>query len=98
MVYMQAQTATDDIRDIKSRLDIITKEIKDTNETIISEIAPLKAEHETANKRFDEITKFLQKNTGEFVLPERPTYEEIKEQEDDLKGQFQPYQQQAPQQ
>ena len=95
MVYMQAQTATDDIRDIKTQLDTMQQELQKANDTIISELAPLKAEHESANKRFEVIDKYLQNQTGEFLLPERPTYNDIKEEEDDLKGQFQPFNQQA---
>ena len=96
MVYMQAQTATNDIRDIKSHLEAIQKDIEKTNDAIISEIAPLKAEHATSDTRFDEIERFLQSNMGEFILPEPPTYSDIKQEEDDLKGQFNNIQQQAP--
>ena len=94
-VYSQATTATEDIREIKSRLDSIQEDIKKTNDTIISEIAPLKAEHHASDERFNEVEKFLQNNMGEFILPEAPTYNEIKQEEDDLKGQFSPVQQQA---
>jgi uncharacterized protein YlxW (UPF0749 family) len=95
MVYMQAQTATSDIRAIKIQLDTMQQELQKANDTIISELAPLKAEHESANKRFEEIEKYLQNQTADFLLPERPTYDDIKEEEDDLKGQFQPFNQQA---
>jgi tetrahydromethanopterin S-methyltransferase subunit G len=96
MVYNQAQTATDDIKDIKTQLDTMQQELQKANDTIISELAPLKAEHESVNKRFEEIDKYLHNQTGEFLLPERPTYDDIKEEEEDLKGQFQPFSQQAP--
>jgi len=96
MVYMQAQAATDDIRDIKIQLNIMQQELQKANDTIISELAPLKAEHEIADKRFEEIDKYLHNQSGEFLLPESPTYNDIKEEEDDLKGQFQPFNQQAP--
>lgn len=96
MVYNQAQTATDDIRDIKIQLDTMQQELQKANNTIISELAPLKAEHSSAEDRFKEIEKYLQNQTGEFLLPEKPTYNDIKEEEKDLKGQFQPFNQQAP--
>ena len=95
MVYMQAQAATDDIRDIKIQLNIMQQELQKANDTIIRELAPLKAEHETANKRFEEIEKYLQNQTADFLLSKRPTYDDIKEEVDDLKGQFQPFNQQA---
>ena len=94
-VYSQATTATDDIREIKSRLEAIQGDIEKTNDNIISEIAPLKAEHNASNTRIDEVEKFLQNNMGEFILPKAPTYNEIKEEEDSLKGQFNPAQQQV---
>ena len=95
-VYSQATTATEDIREIKSRLEAIQKDIEKTNDAIISEIAPLKAEHTASDKRFDEVERFLQNNMGGFILPESPTYKDIRKEEDELKGQFNPTQQQAP--
>ena len=53
MVYTQARDATNDIRDIKIQLQKTQAELKQANDTIISELAPLRAEHEIANKRFD---------------------------------------------
>lgn len=93
-VYSQAQTATEDIRDIKVQLKMIHQDIEKTNEAIVEEIAPLKAEHEADDKKFDEITKFLQNNMGGFELPKPPTYEDIKKEEEDLKNQFNVTQQQ----
>ena len=93
-VYSQAQTATEDIRDIKSQLKTIHQDIEKTNEAIVEEIAPLKAEHAADDKKFDEITKFLQNNMGGFELPKPPSYEDIKKEEEDLKGQFSTQQQQ----
>jgi hypothetical protein len=88
LVYGQAQDATNDIRDIKTQLNKMQEEITQANNTIISELAPLKAEHESADKRFSEIEKHLNGEGEDFLLPERPTYEDVKEEEDDLKGQF----------
>lgn len=96
MVYTQARDATNDIRDIKIQLQKTQAELKQANDTIISELAPLRAEHEIANKRFDEISRFLQTQSDGFSLPESPTYGDIKKEEDDLKDQFNPTQQQAP--
>lgn len=87
-VFSQAHTATEDIRDIKFQLESIHQDIKKTNEAIVEEIAPLKAEHEADNKKFEEITKFLQNNMGAFELPEPPTYQDIKKEKEDLKDQF----------
>ena len=88
LVYGQAQDATNDIKDIKTQLNKMQQDIEKANNTIISELAPLKAEHETADKRFSEIEKHLNGDGKDFLLPERPTYEDVKEEEDDLKGQF----------
>jgi septal ring factor EnvC (AmiA/AmiB activator) len=96
LVYSQAQTATDDIKDIQTNIEAMQKEVEKANDTIIGELAPLKAEHEAANKRFDEIGKFLKDGTGDFVLPKRPTYDDIKEEEDNLKDQFNQAQQMSP--
>jgi hypothetical protein len=95
-VYSQAQTATYDIRDIKIQLETIQKDIEKTNETIIGEIAPLKAEHDIADRRFEEIDKYIKSQSVEFLLPENPTYDDIKKEEDDLKNQFNTTQQQSP--
>ena len=97
-VYSQAQAATEDIRDIKYQLKTIHQDIEKTNEAIVEEIAPLKAEHEADNEKFNEITKFLQNNMGGFELPKPPSYEDIKKEEEDLKGQFSTQQQQQQQQ
>jgi|TARA_R110000824_G_C15077118_1_gene663970 hypothetical protein len=94
-VYSQAQTATEDIRDIKSQLKTIHQDIEKTNEAIVEEIAPLKAEHAADDKKFDEITKFLQNNMGGFELPKPPTYQDINKEREDLKGQFNTTQQQS---
>ena len=96
LVYSQAQTATEDIKEIRATMEAMQKELERANDTIISELAPLKAEHEIANERFDEISKFLQNNMGEFILPKSPTYDDIKETEEDLKDQFPIFQQAAP--
>ena len=94
-VYSQAQTATEDIRDIKDQLEMIHQDIEKTNEAIVEEIAPLKAEHEADSEKFDEITKFLQNNMGGFELPKPPTYQDIEKEREDLKGQFNTTQQQS---
>ena len=88
MVYNQAQTATEDIKEIKAKLEVI-------QESSIEEIAVLKAELKTSNQRFKEVSELLQKE-HEFHLPNSPTYDDIKEQEDDLRNQFDPIQQQLP--
>ena len=93
IVYSQAQTATSDIKDIKATLENMRCDIDKSSQLIINEIAPLKAEHESTSKRFDEISDWLKKG-GEFTLPNRPSYEEIQEEEDDLKNKFNPIQQQ----
>ena len=96
LVYSQAQTATEDIKEIRASMEAMQKELERANDTIISELAPLKAEHEIANARFDEISKFLQNNMGDFTLPESPTYDDIKDEEEDLKNNFPTFQQTAP--
>ena len=95
-VYSQATTATEDIRHIKLQLETIQKDIEQTNETIIGEIAPLKAEHDIADRRFEEIDKYIKSQSDEFLLPENPTYSDIKKEEEDLKNHFNTMQQQAP--
>jgi hypothetical protein len=95
-VYSQAHTATEDIRDIKVQLETIQKDIEKTNETIIGEIAPLKAEHEIADRRFEEIDKYIKSKSVEFLLPDSPTYSDIKKEEEELENQFNTTQQQAP--
>jgi len=96
LVYSQAQTATEDIKEIRASMEAMQKELERANDTIISELAPLKAEHEIANARFDEISKFLQNNMGDFTLPKSPTYNDIKDEEEDLKSNFPTFQQTAP--
>ena len=76
-VYSQAQTATEDIRDIKYQLKTIHQDIEKTNEAIVEEIAPLKAEHEADNEKFNEITKFLQKIINESVSYKRGRRSEL---------------------
>ena len=95
-VYSQAHTATEDIRDIKVQIEAIQKDIEKTNEAIIGEIAPLKAEHETADRRFEEIDKYIKSKSVEFLLSDSPTYNDIKKEEEELKNQFNTTQQQAP--
>ena len=84
----EKETATEDIREIKARIEVI-------QESSIEEIAVLKAELKTSNQRFKEVSELLQKE-HEFHLPNSPTYDDIKEQEDDLRNQFDPIQQQLP--
>ena len=96
LVYSQAQTATDDIKEIRGMMEAMQEDHKEANDAIVNELAPLKAEYATANDRFDEISKFLQSNMGDFTLPDRPTYDDIKEEEEDLKNQFPIFQQSAP--
>jgi len=67
-----------------------------TNETIIGEIAPLKAEHDIADRRFEEIDRYIKSQSDEFLLPKNPTYDDIKKEEEDLKNHFNTMQQQAP--
>ena len=88
-VYSQATTATEDIREIKLQLKTIREES-------VEEFAALKAERKTDGERFDEISRFLQNNMGEFVLPKKPTYEDVKEQKDELEDKFNQVQQRTP--
>ena len=87
-VYSQATTASEDIREIKLQIKVIREES-------IEQLAELKADHEKSDERFNEISSFLKNNMGEFILPEKPTHEEIIEEKDILEEKFNPVQQQA---
>ena len=88
-VYIQATTATEDIKEIKLQLKVIREES-------IEQLAELKAEHVKSDERFNEISKFLENSMGGFILPDKPTHEEIIEEKDILEKKFNPIQQQAP--
>jgi hypothetical protein len=86
-VYSQATTATEDIKEIKLQLKVIREES-------IEQLAELKADHDKNNERFNEISKFLDNSMGGFILPEKPTHEEITEEKNNLEEKFNPVQQQ----